>query len=236
MKRVIIVGSARIKGRSASLAQQIFEACIEDCPQDEVALLSVAMLDIAGCVGCDACKRVLDKFADGITGGENTRESASENMHENTAESTNNNTSESTLISDISACAIKDDMQEVYEHLDSADELIVVSPIYFASAPSQLKALLDRLQPYYWTGARMQAKHPALLHVVGEGGDPHGFDPLIGTIRSALSVAGFSLDVVYDWVGKITAQGDITGEAQMYALQPEGEIEDADNANDSAQQ
>ncbi|MGI6105362.1 MAG: flavodoxin family protein [Raoultibacter sp.] len=97
-------------------------------------------------------------------------------------------------------CIIDDDMQVLYPLLDEADELVVVSPVFFAGPPSQLKALLDRLQPYYWKRMResSQAKRPARLFVLGEGGDPHGFAPLVISARSALAVAGFSLDEVYD--------------------------------------
>lgn len=49
MNRLIIVGSPRVDGRSAALAEQLFEACVEDCPEDEVALVPVATLDIGGC-------------------------------------------------------------------------------------------------------------------------------------------------------------------------------------------
>ena len=88
----------------------------------------------------------------------------------------------------------------------------MVSPVYFAGPPAQLKALLDRLQPYFWSDARAGAKRPAVLHVVGEGGDPHGFEPLVGIVRSALACAGFTLETVYDWVGKIDENGQITAE------------------------
>ena len=47
MNRLIIVGSPRVDGRSAALAEQLFEACVEDCPEDEVALAPVATLDDA---------------------------------------------------------------------------------------------------------------------------------------------------------------------------------------------
>ena len=77
-------------------------------------------------------------------------------------------------------CVIDDDMFEVRKHLDAADELIVVSPVYFAGAPAQLKALLDRMQPYFHSTVRRGEKRPLVLHVVGEGGDPHGFEPLVG--------------------------------------------------------
>lgn len=57
-------------------------------------------------------------------------------------------------------CVIDDDMNEVRKHLDAADELIVVCPVYFASVPAQMKALLDRLQPYYFTDLRTRPKRP----------------------------------------------------------------------------
>lgn len=99
-------------------------------------------------------------------------------------------------------CIIDDDMQDVYDLLDRADDLVVVSPVYFASPPAQFKAVLDRLQRYYWTDFQSAPKRPAHLFVIGDGGDPHGYAPLVGTVRSALSVAGFRVSEVHDCVGK----------------------------------
>ena len=98
-------------------------------------------------------------------------------------------------------CIIRDDMQDVYPLLDSVDELIVVSPVFFAGPPAQLKALLDRLQCYFWSDMRTKPKRKAALYVIGDGGDPHGHDPLITIVRSSLAVAGFMLDEVHDLVG-----------------------------------
>ena len=191
MNRLIIVGSPRTNGRSAHLANMLFETCIEECPDDELALAPVSTLDVGGCTGCDACRDNIAKLVE---------------------------LGEEALDDDFAPCVIDDDMQEIYELIDSADEITVVSPVYFAGPPSQLKALLDRLQPYYWTNARVEEKRPAVLHVVGEGGDPHGFDPLVGTVRSAAAVAGFRLERVLDWVGKIDESGEIVAEADEYPI------------------
>jgi len=43
-------------------------------------------------------------------------------------------------------CAIEDDMQDVYHLLDSADVIILCSPIFFYGLTSQGKALIDRGQ------------------------------------------------------------------------------------------
>ena len=98
------------------------------------------------------------------------------------------------------SCIINDDMQLLYPLLDEADEIVIVSAVFFAGPPSQYKALLDRLQPYFWKhlNEQVRKKRPAKLFVIGEGGDPHGFSPLVISTRSALAVAGFSLDAVYD--------------------------------------
>ena len=125
-------------------------------------------------------------------------------------------------------CVIDDDMAEVRKHLDAADELIVVSPVYFAGPPAQFKALLDRLQPYWRSDVRTRGKRPMILHVVGEGGDPHGYDPLVGSVRSAFSVAGFELVSIFDWVGKISEGGDFLGEPQEYALMDEDPASEAE--------
>ena len=192
MNRLIIVGSPRTDGRSAHLANMLFETCIEECPDDELALAPVSTLSVAGCMGCDACRDNIAKLAE---------------------------LGEEALDDDFAPCVIDDDMQEIYELIDSADEITVVSPVYFAGPPSQLKALLDRLQPYYWTNARAEEKRPAVLHVVGEGGDPHGFSALVSIVRSALAVAGFRLETVFDWVGKIDADGEITAEAEVRSIE-----------------
>lgn len=208
MHRSIIVGSPRETGRSAHLAEQIFDACIEDCPQDGVSMISVASVDIAPCIGCDLCKQALSpgdaRFVepsaddDPLSPSEIARAS---NAHEH-------------------RCFMTDGMDEVRAHLDAADELIIVSPIYFSGAPAQLKALLDRLQPYYWSDLwkRTKKRRDLVLHVVGEGDDPNGFEPLIGVVRSACAVAGFRLRAVYDWIGCIDRDGEIIAEAKEYEL------------------
>lgn len=196
MNRLIIVGSPRIDGRSAHLADLLFESCIDECPDDELALAPVSTLAIEPCQGCDACKALAARAA----GGEEAEDGQADEAPRR--------------------CVIDDDMAEVYELIDAADELVVVSPVYFAGAPAQLKALLDRLQPYFWTDERHREKRPATLHVVGEGGDPHGFEPLVGVVRSSLSCAGFALERVLDWVGRIDEEGEITAEAVEHSLAP----------------
>ncbi|MDE8702696.1 flavodoxin family protein [Adlercreutzia equolifaciens] len=219
MHRVILAGSPRAAGRSAALADALFNACIDECPEDGVSIVSVASTPVEPCMGCDACRAVSEEplftFQEGdpLLPVETVVASEAPFHH----------------------CVIDDDMAEVRKHLDAADELIVVAPVYFASVPAQLKALLDRLQPYFWTNLRTYPKRPAVVHVVGEGGDPHGFEPMIGTLRSALSVAGFRIETVLDWVGKIDASGEILADAEEYELAWE-EVDDEAAAWEGAEE
>lgn len=234
MHRTIIVGSPRESGRSASLASQIFDACIDECPQDGISVVSVAGMEISGCIGCDLCRNAKDdsladdvsRSGDGPTGevvedgeayatdaGASDKAEAFEAAAQDEYRLAQNDVVAKSDAS-LHRCFMHDDMRVVREHIDAADELIVVCPVYFAGAPSQAKALMDRLQPYYWSNLRKAQKRPMALHIVGEGNDPHGFEPLIGSVRSAFAVAGFSLDVVFDWVGCIDRTGEIMLDAE----------------------
>lgn len=105
-------------------------------------------------------------------------------------------------------CIIVDDMTQIYDCLSEVDRVILVTPIYFAGLPSQMKAVLDRLQPYYWRwkereedGEPQPEKRPLTLFIIGDGGDPHGYEPLLTTVRSAVAIAGFSIDEVVPLIG-----------------------------------
>ena len=145
MKRLIISGSPRARGRSAGVAEAVRFAFEDACADDDVRLVSLADVRISPCTGCETCAR---------TTGRNEL-----------------------------YCIISDDMLRVREMLNACDQLTVVSPVYFAGAPSQLKAFLDRLQPYFYANWRAKPK------------------------RSALAVAGFALESVHDWVGLVSADG-----------------------------
>ena len=243
MNRLIICGSPRLGGRSAKLASTIFEGCIAEFPDDEVQLVPISELDVKGCTGCGGCNV---RFADGARRA--TGEPApADGKSVNSASSRNGKTTDgdknedNDKISPSARCVIDDDMTYIYEHLDRADEAIVVSPVYFSGAPSQLKAMLDRLQPYYaeTADARDEATRqgkqfktavkPLTLHILGDGKSPHGYDSLVSEVQSAFAVAGFRLEAIADWVGKISETGEIKGEAQMYALAG-GDDGDADDA------
>jgi multimeric flavodoxin WrbA len=231
MNRLIIAGSPRIDGRSAHLANLLFEACIEECPEDELAYVPVSEVNVSGCMGCGACFALArgerlpgeeeDEEGEGREEGEECEKKDAPAPQKSKQE---------IQFEHPRRCVIDDDMSDIYELIDEAEELTIVSPVYFAGPPSQLKALLDRLQPYFAASAaqRCAAKEegrpfktavkPAVLHVVGEGSDPHGFAALVTIVQSALAVAGYKLETVLDWVGKIDEEGEILEEADVIDL------------------
>lgn len=192
MKRLIVVGSPRVSGRSAHLAEMLFEANIDEHPEDELFLVPLSEVEVGPCIACDGCR---EKSSVTYRDDDGKEVSVQRNR-----------------------CVFDDDMQTLYDLFDDVDEVTVVSPVYFSGAPAQMKCLLDRLQPYYWANARAGEKRPATLHVVGEGGDPHGYDALVSEVRSALATAGFRLERILDWVGKIDEQGEIVAEAREVAF------------------
>ncbi|MFW6312128.1 MAG: flavodoxin family protein, partial [Nanoarchaeota archaeon] len=48
-------------------------------------------------------------------------------------------------------CSIKDNMQDIYNKIDEADNIIIASPVYFHTVPGPLKIIIDRCQ-VYWAG------------------------------------------------------------------------------------
>ena len=100
---------------------------------------------------------------------------------------------------------VDDDYIELVEALSYADALAIVTPVYFAGPPAQLKALYDRMQPFwarrYSLGQKPQLKRSSQIFVLGGGGDSHGYDPLVAISKSALAVAGFYVDKVQNFIG-----------------------------------
>jgi multimeric flavodoxin WrbA len=102
-------------------------------------------------------------------------------------------------------CVIHDDMQEIYGLIDGAAAIAIASPVFFATVPAVLKALFDRLQPYWarryvlkdWEPTR----RPGALLFVRGGGDPYGFQAAVFTCQSVFAVLGI------DGVGEFKLAG-----------------------------
>lgn len=100
------------------------------------------------------------------------------------------------------ACAIKDGMQDIYQKVEEADNILLASPMYFHSITGRLKTLIDRLQ-VYWAGHVRQdmpehnIKHGAILMV---GGAPSFENQFLG---GELVFKNLLNDLSADFLGEV---------------------------------
>lgn len=95
-------------------------------------------------------------------------------------------------------CNISDDMQRLYPVLLEADVLVISTPVFFAGAPAQLKALIDRTQAIWakkYILKRKIADRRRAGFLIGVCGSSNKdtFSGLIQTIKAFF----VSLDVEY---------------------------------------
>jgi multimeric flavodoxin WrbA len=117
-------------------------------------------------------------------------------------------------------CIQRDSMTGVYRSIDAADGILVASPVFFAGVPAQLKALIDRLQPYwarrFVLGEPLVRRRPGGIVLVRGGGDPYGAGCAEGTLRSAFAVLG--IDVVDALVVEgVDAPADVEARRDAFA-------------------
>lgn len=100
-----------------------------------------------------------------------------------------------------SACAIKDGMQNVFELINDADNIVIASPIYFSELSGSLLNFASRLQYIYATKnirhekALQEKKRNGIVFLVG-GGDGSSEQPL-KTAKLLLRIMGAEyLDMV----------------------------------------
>lgn len=123
-------------------------------------------------------------------------------------------------------CVVKDDMQELYPYLRTADSVVLAAPIFSMGMNAQAKAMVDRCQPFWAT------KYVLGRKVTAEGA-PRRLGAYLctaGTTRE--DVFDGALQVVrYFWhVTEITAAGDILAPG----VDAKGEIEEQPSARTAA--
>ncbi len=90
--------------------------------------------------------------------------------------------------SHLGKCIQKDDMQEIYSALYSADMLVLASPVYWHGMTAQLKSMLDRM---YVSGSKpMPITDAALLVVYGDT-DTAAVDPTIIHYKAIIKYMGW---------------------------------------------
>ncbi|MGL5378172.1 MAG: flavodoxin family protein [Cetobacterium sp.] len=70
-------------------------------------------------------------------------------------------------------CLVKDGMTEIYNKIESADNFIFATPMYFHSVPAPMKLLIDRCQVYWASRMRGEKKEITKKSVIAMvGGAP----------------------------------------------------------------
>ena len=85
-------------------------------------------------------------------------------------------------------CPIGDDMQAIYEKLETSDAFIVTSPVFFGSLTAQLKALFDRTILLRRNGFLLKGKVGGAMAVGGSRNGGQEFT--IQTIHSWMHIHG----------------------------------------------
>lgn len=103
------------------------------------------------------------------------------------------------------ACCIEDPMQEIYQKIDAADNIVFAAPVYFYNIPGSMKMTLDRLQ-VYWAGVLRKdmgeiTKKGGMLLVGGAPESPKQFLGAIQTLSYMLN------DLRAECVGTVTMGG-----------------------------
>ena len=79
-------------------------------------------------------------------------------------------------------CVIKDGMQDIYQKLEEADNIVLASPMYFHSITGRMKTLIDRFQ-VYWAGHVRQDMPEKMLRrgaILMVGGAPSFENQFLG--------------------------------------------------------
>lgn len=83
-----------------------------------------------------------------------------------------------------SGCAIKDEMQSVYDYIQECDNIVIASPLYFSELTGKLLDVGSRLQTYFSAGFLRKEKcieKPKKGAVVLVGGGSGGMDKAYDT-------------------------------------------------------
>jgi multimeric flavodoxin WrbA len=84
-------------------------------------------------------------------------------------------------------CVIKDDMDKIYPHLVDADIFVFVSPMYYWSFSSQMKAVIDRSMAIGEAGSHGLDHKKAIVLMSSEDEGEKNFAPVMGMIKEWFS-------------------------------------------------
>jgi multimeric flavodoxin WrbA len=97
-------------------------------------------------------------------------------------------------------CTVEDDMQMVYRELETADRVVLASPLYFMGVTAQLKSMIDRCQALWVRKYRLKIpplgdrrQRKGLFICVGGRNKANQFEPAKAIVKSLFR----TLDITY---------------------------------------
>ena len=100
-------------------------------------------------------------------------------------------------------CCINDEMQTIFPKMESADVIILGTPIYWYGPTAKMKMLMDRMRPFVASG-KLKGKRAVVVAPSAEGAKACG--PLTEMFRMSFEYLGI------EFVDKIFAKGYDRGE------------------------
>lgn len=121
--------------------------------------------------------------------------------------------------------SLKDQSRPVFTALSKAESLCLIAPIFFYHLPAQLKAFLDRLQPFWNPPGHAEPQLvPRPCKVILIAGRTKGealFSGSLHTLRLSLGGQGFHLEDPlllrgFDGIGSLAANGEAVAQITGY--------------------
>lgn len=83
-------------------------------------------------------------------------------------------------------CSFDDDFNNIAPHIEKADMIVLVTPLYWFTFPSNLKAVIDKTYSFIIGEKKLNIKESMLL-VCGEDNNESSFDGIVNTYKLILS-------------------------------------------------
>ena len=103
-------------------------------------------------------------------------------------------------------CAIKDDMQTIYQEIDSSEAVVIGFPVYMRSMNAQTKTVVERLYPYLNADSTSKVNKKSVLAITQGLADKNAFTKNLEFAKDVLTILGFPVNKVI-----IEGNGNVPG-------------------------
>lgn len=101
-------------------------------------------------------------------------------------------------------CAVRDDMQLIYDEINSADWVVICSPIFMQQVSAQVKSFMDRLYPFLNPDFSPKVKKNTMLVFTQGNPDTNVYKPYMDVASDALEFLGFMVqDIIVEGNGNV---------------------------------